>query len=66
MEFIRCPLCKRVKFIDTDGQVAWIQLTCAEEMALSIILMSSELLLMAGGYRETEENFSTCKDLARN
>jgi len=66
MEYIRCPICKRVKFVDTDGEVLWLELNVAEEMVISIILLSDPLLLIAGGVREEQEHCCHCKKRSCN
>ena len=58
--WIRCPVCHKVKFVDTDNSIHWLQLNSAEEMAIDIILMSDPLLLMTEGITEYQETCCHC------
>jgi len=62
MKFVRCPDCRRVKFIVVaTNEVIWVKLNSREELALDIAFESRPLLVILGGLTESFEKCCECR-----
>ena len=66
MKFVRCPHCRRIKFLDKKNNPLWIKLYPNEEVVLEIISSSNYLILLVNRLEEIPECCDECDLVEKN
>ena len=66
MKFVRCPHCRRIKFLDEHDKPFWVKLSPGEECVLEIIPASFHLEILVDKFEEYPEYCDDCDLVEKN